>query len=159
MTIIFVLFMLPQVCSSRSDPGSGYFFQADIKTWLGVIGGLVVLVVVGYIAFYFKQILEWIRGPQPNQQVPEIPMQQVPEVPMQLVPDIGSSVPMQPFLEFRGNIEMPEEMDCAICLAYFTDEDMVRALPGCGHAFHVEYIDGWLAGNPSCPLCRENVQL
>ncbi|CAM8915536.1 unnamed protein product [Rhodiola kirilowii] len=44
--------------------------------------------------------------------------------------------------------------DCAICLAEFVDGDEIRVLPQCGHGFHAECVDTWLASHSSCPSCR-----
>lgn len=48
--------------------------------------------------------------------------------------------------------------DCAVCLAEFEQGEEARALPRCGHRFHVECIDAWFRGNSTCPLCRADVQ-
>jgi len=45
--------------------------------------------------------------------------------------------------------------DCAICLGEFVDGDELRALPQCGHTFHVSCIDTWLGSHSSCPSCRQ----
>ncbi|XP_021846848.1 RING-H2 finger protein ATL80 isoform X2 [Spinacia oleracea] len=47
--------------------------------------------------------------------------------------------------------------DCAICLTEFSDGDMMRILPRCGHAFHITCIDTWLGSHSSCPSCRQLV--
>nr|GEV99482.1 RING-H2 finger protein ATL65 [Tanacetum cinerariifolium] len=47
--------------------------------------------------------------------------------------------------------------ECAVCLLEFEDDDYVRTLPVCFHAFHVECIDVWLRCHANCPLCRANV--
>ncbi|XP_078430733.1 RING/U-box superfamily protein [Wolffia australiana] len=44
--------------------------------------------------------------------------------------------------------------ECAVCLIEFEDGDSLRALPVCGHAFHVDCIDVWLRSHANCPLCR-----
>ncbi|XP_062220758.1 RING-H2 finger protein ATL1-like [Phragmites australis] len=44
--------------------------------------------------------------------------------------------------------------ECAVCLSEFEEEERVRMLPSCLHAFHVDCIDTWLQGNANCPLCR-----
>ncbi|KAM0839217.1 hypothetical protein ACQ4PT_060459 [Festuca glaucescens] len=46
------------------------------------------------------------------------------------------------------------QFDCAVCLSEFADDDRLRLLPPCGHAFHVACIDTWLASTSTCPLCR-----
>ncbi|XP_020158672.1 RING-H2 finger protein ATL13 [Aegilops tauschii subsp. strangulata] len=47
-----------------------------------------------------------------------------------------------------------DPFDCAVCLCEFADDDRLRLLPKCSHAFHVECIDTWLLSHSTCPLCR-----
>lgn len=47
--------------------------------------------------------------------------------------------------------------DCAVCLLEFEDNDYVRTLPVCSHAFHVDCIDIWLRSHANCPLCRARI--
>ncbi|CAA7399584.1 unnamed protein product [Spirodela intermedia] len=66
------------------------------------------------------------------------------------------SIPRLPFhaaAAAAGGGEFPA--DCPICLAEFADNDEIRVLPRCGHAFHVTCVDVWLRGHPSCPSCRQ----
>ncbi|CAL5432717.1 unnamed protein product [Camellia sinensis] len=46
---------------------------------------------------------------------------------------------------------------CVVCLNEFQELDMVRVLPNCGHAFHLDCIDIWLQSNANCPLCRSSI--
>ncbi|KAJ1282042.1 hypothetical protein BS78_03G019700 [Paspalum vaginatum] len=48
--------------------------------------------------------------------------------------------------------------DCAVCLSELADGDKVRALPSCGHVFHVECVDAWLRSRTTCPVCRADVR-
>ncbi|KAL5230418.1 hypothetical protein ABZP36_029194 [Zizania latifolia] len=41
----------------------------------------------------------------------------------------------------------------------FRDDDELRLLPACRHAFHSRCVDPWLRANPSCPLCRASISL
>lgn len=43
---------------------------------------------------------------------------------------------------------------CVVCLNEFQESDMLRLLPKCSHAFHLDCIDVWLLSNSNCPLCR-----
>ncbi|XP_047963922.1 RING-H2 finger protein ATL70-like [Salvia hispanica] len=43
---------------------------------------------------------------------------------------------------------------CSICLADYKPSDMLRALPDCGHYFHLRCVNPWLRLHPTCPLCR-----
>ncbi|KDP46198.1 hypothetical protein JCGZ_10038 [Jatropha curcas] len=49
--------------------------------------------------------------------------------------------------------------DCAVCLLEFEENDYVRTLPVCSHAFHVDCIDIWLRSHANCPLCRARIFL
>lgn len=44
--------------------------------------------------------------------------------------------------------------DCSVCLSEFEDDESLRLLPKCNHAFHVPCIDTWLRSHKNCPLCR-----
>ncbi|RCV27403.1 hypothetical protein SEVIR_5G326200v4 [Setaria viridis] len=48
--------------------------------------------------------------------------------------------------------------ECAICLGNVQEGEVVRALPACGHVFHVPCVDTWLASSSSCPVCRAEVE-
>ncbi|GAV80914.1 zf-RING_2 domain-containing protein, partial [Cephalotus follicularis] len=50
-------------------------------------------------------------------------------------------------------------LECAICLAEFNDEDLLRLLTVCYHVFHQECIDLWLQSHKTCPVCRGNLDL
>ncbi|XP_062194948.1 putative RING-H2 finger protein ATL49 [Phragmites australis] len=50
-----------------------------------------------------------------------------------------------------------DPFDCAVCLCEFADDDRLRLLPKCSHAFHVDCIDTWLLSHSTCPLCRSSL--
>ncbi|KAI0494472.1 hypothetical protein KFK09_024610 [Dendrobium nobile] len=45
--------------------------------------------------------------------------------------------------------------ECSICLNQIEPGERVRLLPNCGHCFHVQCVDRWLAVRSSCPTCRQ----
>ncbi|XP_019056702.1 PREDICTED: RING-H2 finger protein ATL52-like [Tarenaya hassleriana] len=47
--------------------------------------------------------------------------------------------------------------DCSVCLSEFQENESLRLLPKCNHAFHVPCIDTWLKSHSNCPLCRANL--
>ncbi|KAJ9536951.1 hypothetical protein OSB04_029684 [Centaurea solstitialis] len=49
--------------------------------------------------------------------------------------------------------------DCSVCLGEFQEDESIRVLPKCSHAFHVYCIDTWLKTHLNCPLCRAKVCL
>lgn len=50
-----------------------------------------------------------------------------------------------------------EGTDCAVCLSEFQENESLRLLPKCSHAFHLPCIDTWLRSQSNCPLCRASV--
>lgn len=50
-------------------------------------------------------------------------------------------------------------MDCVVCLSEFQEDETLRLLPKCGHAFHPDCIDMWLFSHTTCPLCRSSLLL
>ncbi|KAK3439146.1 hypothetical protein EUGRSUZ_C03790, partial [Eucalyptus grandis] len=59
-----------------------------------------------------------------------------------------------PFFRFSSLRGSKEGLECAVCLSKFEDVEILRLLPQCKHAFHIECIDRWLENHSSCPICR-----
>ncbi|GFP86785.1 RING-H2 finger protein atl54 [Phtheirospermum japonicum] len=47
--------------------------------------------------------------------------------------------------------------DCSVCLSEFQEDETLRLLPKCNHAFHVTCIDTWLRSHTNCPMCRAGI--
>ncbi|KAK1439471.1 hypothetical protein QVD17_05289 [Tagetes erecta] len=58
---------------------------------------------------------------------------------------------------FKYGTEDGVDSDCAVCLGMFQQDESLRLLPACRHAFHVVCIDTWLRSHTNCPLCRAPV--
>lgn len=64
---------------------------------------------------------------------------------------IINSITVCKYNKFDGLIEGTE---CSVCLNEFHEDEMLRLLPKCSHAFHINCIDTWLRSHTNCPLCR-----
>eukprot|EP00257_Ricinus_communis_P001227 XP_002511366.2 RING-H2 finger protein ATL43 [Ricinus communis] len=64
------------------------------------------------------------------------------------------SLPIFRFSSLRGQ---KDGLECAVCLTRFEPPEVLRLLPKCKHAFHVECVDTWLDAHSTCPLCRYRV--
>ncbi|KAJ4801838.1 hypothetical protein LUZ62_053084 [Rhynchospora pubera] len=62
-----------------------------------------------------------------------------------------------PVFLYKAIIGLKDPFDCAVCLCEFNQEDKLRLLPKCSHAFHLECIDTWLLSHSTCPLCRRSL--
>jgi hypothetical protein len=50
-----------------------------------------------------------------------------------------------------------DEHKCSVCYCNYENSETLRTLP-CGHQFHADCIDGWLADNPTCPMCKVSIK-
>ncbi|KAK8526475.1 hypothetical protein V6N13_017505 [Hibiscus sabdariffa] len=62
-----------------------------------------------------------------------------------------------PVFLYKEIMGLKEPFDCAVCLCEFLEDDKLRLLPLCSHAFHIDCIDTWLMSNSTCPLCRGTI--
>ncbi|KAE8685626.1 Tetratricopeptide repeat-containing protein, putative isoform 1 [Hibiscus syriacus] len=46
---------------------------------------------------------------------------------------------------------------CSVCLGDYQEEDKLQQIPACGHTFHMDCLDHWLANHATCPLCRLSI--
>jgi len=59
--------------------------------------------------------------------------------------------------EYKSNGKYLTNTDCPVCLESFVEKETIKLLP-CGHGFHPECIEPWIAGRKdSCPICRQSV--
>ncbi|KAL6182738.1 hypothetical protein ACLB2K_044151 [Fragaria x ananassa] len=74
-------------------------------------------------------------------------------------PDPVASLPVFAFSTIKSRRESSAAADCAVCLSKFEDDDQLRLLPLCCHAFHVSCVDTWLRSQQTCPLADCSVGL
>ncbi|KAG2651636.1 E3 ubiquitin-protein ligase EL5-like [Panicum virgatum] len=75
-------------------------------------------------------------------------------------PELLRSLPVTVYRAAAAGSKGAEEegtVECAVCLAELEDGEAARFLPRCGHGFHAECVDTWLASHTTCPLCRLTV--
>ncbi|KAL9463974.1 hypothetical protein AB3S75_001719 [Citrus x aurantiifolia] len=56
--------------------------------------------------------------------------------------------------KYKKDVGLIEGTDCSVCLSEFQEDESLRLLPKCSHAFHISCIDTWLRSHTNCPLCR-----
>jgi E3 ubiquitin-protein ligase RNF38/44 len=59
--------------------------------------------------------------------------------------------------KYKKNDGLVDVTDCSVCLNEFQDDESIRLLPKCSHAFHLPCIDTWLKSHSNCPLCRASI--
>ncbi|KAK9049691.1 hypothetical protein SSX86_031340 [Deinandra increscens subsp. villosa] len=71
-----------------------------------------------------------------------------------LQPSVINALTVVRFSKINNGGGVVEGTDCSVCLTEFEDDDTLRLLPKCNHAFHMSCIDTWLRSHTNCPLCR-----
>lgn len=57
-------------------------------------------------------------------------------------------------IKYKKGEGLIEGTECSVCLNEFQEDETLRLLPKCNHAFHIPCIDTWLRSHTNCPLCR-----
>ncbi|KAL8124109.1 RING-H2 finger protein ATL7-like [Apium graveolens] len=65
---------------------------------------------------------------------------------------------MLPVIVFKQSFSV-KDTQCSVCLGDYQAEDKLQQMPVCGHTFHMDCIDLWLATHTTCPLCRLSLLL
>ncbi|OMO77627.1 Zinc finger, RING-type, partial [Corchorus olitorius] len=63
---------------------------------------------------------------------------------------------MLPIIIYKETFSI-KDSQCSVCLGEYQAEDKLQQIPACGHTFHMDCIDHWLANHTTCPLCRLSV--
>ncbi|XP_058179584.1 E3 ubiquitin-protein ligase ATL31-like isoform X2 [Rhododendron vialii] len=74
-----------------------------------------------------------------------------------LNPAVIKSFPLFNYSEIKHLKIGKGAVSCAVCVSEFGDNERLRLLPKCDHAFHPECIDPWLASHSTCPICRASL--
>ncbi|KAJ7559198.1 hypothetical protein O6H91_04G074100 [Diphasiastrum complanatum] len=142
---------MPVVVTSQTQAGlaNQKKFQPSGLVFVGVILVVAALVFILFLAWdqvkkYIKSIF---RGPLRG------PAQQLQNICDGIDPEVLEAFPIVCFSSLN---ESKIDMDCAVCLSLFKDNEMLRLLPSCKHGFHLHCIESWLRSHSTCPLCRRN---
>ncbi|XP_068661153.1 RING-H2 finger protein ATL1-like [Aristolochia californica] len=131
---------------------------------LGIIA--TALLLIGYYVFAIKFCLNWHRfdflrrissNREPRTGDPLIVYAPTIQSNRGLDESVIRSIPI---FQFKKGVEDGKEKnwnECAVCLNEFEEDERLRILPSCSHAFHIDCIDTWFESNANCPLCRSSI--
>ncbi|GAB4861307.1 hypothetical protein Ancab_036468 [Ancistrocladus abbreviatus] len=84
----------------------------------------------------------------------------VAEYPIWLITTVGleqSIINSITVVRYKKGDGLIEGRECSVCLSEFEEDETLRLLPKCNHAFHMGCIDTWLRSHINCPLCRASI--
>ncbi|XP_019174126.1 PREDICTED: RING-H2 finger protein ATL54-like [Ipomoea nil] len=151
-----------QVKSSGNGSGN----SREITIAAALVGGFVLLI-LGYYLVIVKNCFGWIRRRRPeegrrpegeNQEFLDENRGPVIDHPIWYIRTIGlqpSVINTITIFQYKpGDDRLIEGTECSVCLNEFQEDETLRLLPKCNHAFHIRCIDTWLRSHTNCPLCR-----
>ncbi|KAK7385341.1 hypothetical protein VNO78_31057 [Psophocarpus tetragonolobus] len=166
----------PYTCYSNPD----YFFSPPppsishssstqvnhISSYLIILVTLfgVIFLVIGFYVIKVKCYAAWcgwrLNGSVPSQSdttAEEFLNENQVDHPVWLIATVGlqqSIINSITVCKYKKNEGLVEGTECSVCLNEFQEEETLRLLPKCNHAFHIPCIDTWLRSHTNCPLCR-----
>lgn len=142
-----------------------HHFSPFLVSLFAVLAAVIVLVVCYalYVRYYVGRSRPRGRGPQEPETsvihdefldhdlgpVLDHPIWYIRTVGLQ--PSVISAITVCKYKKGEGLIDGTE---CSVCLSEFEEDETLRLLPKCSHAFHVPCIDTWLRSHTNCPMCR-----
>ncbi|XVF39584.1 hypothetical protein PTKIN_Ptkin01aG0045500 [Pterospermum kingtungense] len=143
-----------------------HYISPFVIVFVSVLASFFLL--VGYYVIIVKSCFGWCCSrnnynsqPQPQTDVDEelLDENRV-DHPIWFITTVGlqqsiiNSITICKYKKGEGLIEGTE---CSVCLNEFQEDETVRLLPKCNHAFHISCIDTWLRAHTNCPLCRAHI--
>ncbi|XP_031247219.1 RING-H2 finger protein ATL29-like [Pistacia vera] len=121
---------------------------------------LLVFFFVGFFTIYFcRCFMENIINSMNNRNSPSENVVGSSFVNQGLDPSLVQSFPTFQYSTVKDFRREKYGLECAICLAEFEDNNLLRLLTVCYHVFHQECIDLWLSSHKTCPVCRRDLDL
>lgn len=152
----------PQWCTVFFPPppdssGSGTYFSPLVVSVIVILASALVL--VSYFTV-FKKSCSQRRLPGSNSRSGDENRDRIDNVLSRNALPAGleeSVIELIAVCKYKKEEGVVEGTKCLVCLSDFQDDESLRLLPKCNHAFHLPCIDTWLKSHSSCPLCRANV--
>ncbi|WCJ30193.1 RING/U-box superfamily protein [Euphorbia peplus] len=149
----------PVVQKSNLDSSSNGVFDLNDKISPSVLLIIIILAIIFFVSGLLHLLVRFLL--RPGSRDPD-ELDSVTALQGQLqqlfhLHDSGvdqSFIDTLPVFKYKSIIGLKNPFDCAVCLCEFEDEDKLRLLPKCSHAFHMDCIDTWLLSHSTCPLCR-----
>ncbi|KAF3672160.1 RING-H2 finger protein ATL54-like [Capsicum chacoense] len=108
-----------------------------------------------FCAYTIHKLCNSRTSSQPEQQVVAEEEQQFGDI--QTVGLQQSVISAITIRKYKRGERLIEGAECSICLSEFKEDETLRILPKCNHAFHMPCIDTWLRSHTNCPICRAGI--
>ncbi|XP_057447183.1 E3 ubiquitin-protein ligase ATL42 [Lotus japonicus] len=150
--VLSILFIHVRAQSANSSPDDAVSnFQPSLAVVIGILG---VMFSVTFVLLMLAKLCNRNRISHPLHQNQQATLLRSRSRFSGIDKTVIESLPFFRFSSLRGS---KEGLECAVCLSKFEDVEILRLLPKCKHAFHIDCIDHWLEKHSTCPICRHKV--
>ncbi|KAF3672161.1 RING-H2 finger protein ATL54-like [Capsicum chacoense] len=141
---------LPQNFTTEVPHSQSPYIHTDFifLILLFIVVGIALYICCSFIIHKFRNSR---TSSQPEQQVEVVEGQLSDIQTVGLQQSVISAITIRKYKRGEGLIEGTE---CSVCLSEFQEDETLRILPKCNHAFHIPCIDTWLRSHTNCPVCR-----
>lgn len=154
---------LPPIIITQASPVSDYAFPTFAIVVLSILA--TVLLLLAYFTFLTKccsnwhqlNPLRWINISVLRARENEDPFIALSPTMWNRGLDESTIREIPSFQFIKGEGDDQTVYGCVVCLIEFQEHDVLKILPSCNHAFHLDCIDVWLQTNANCPLCRSSI--
>ncbi|XP_030534940.1 E3 ubiquitin-protein ligase ATL31-like [Rhodamnia argentea] len=136
--------------SSSSNPAYGSFNPS-----VGLVM-VVIIVILFLLASFSAYVLNCSPAPEGSIGRAVRSLRRL-GAPRGLDPAVLETFPTAVYSAVKGHKVGEASLECAVCLNDFEDDDTLRLIPKCDHAFHPDCIGEWLASHTTCPVCRADL--
>ncbi|XP_014504216.1 putative RING-H2 finger protein ATL12 [Vigna radiata var. radiata] len=157
--IMTVLFFISNVQAQNNDTDSMQDLPQPVHpSKMVVVVALSILFTVSFLLLVYIRFRRSIPLELSNRRSPDSPNFQAQTQSRSRHSGIDKKViEALPFFMFSSLKGSKQGLECTVCLSQFEDTEILRLLPKCKHAFHMNCIDKWLESHSTCPLCRNNI--
>ncbi|KAL6635162.1 hypothetical protein ACP70R_027833 [Stipagrostis hirtigluma subsp. patula] len=166
---LLVALVAVALAAASAQPAGGYdddYMSGQVRVSKAMIALLAaVIAVFVFIAcstIYLRHCTGYAASPDADRAVPNfdafVSRSRRLRRPRGLHAEVVEAFPTMRYAEAKAlRVGKGGALECAVCLSEFEDDERLRLLPKCSHAFHPDCIGEWLASHVTCPVCRCNL--
>ncbi|XP_058213774.1 putative RING-H2 finger protein ATL12 [Rhododendron vialii] len=154
LILLFPL-LLSVFCYVEAQPSAGQNGANFDPSFAAVIVFLIFMIILSVLLAIYTRFWYRARAVRNNQRIPDGLARPGPRS-SGIDKTVIESLPFFKFSALRG---LRGGLECAVCLSKFEDIEVLRLLPKCKHAFHINCVDQWLESHSTCPLCRQRISV
>ncbi|KAK7339399.1 hypothetical protein VNO77_20063 [Canavalia gladiata] len=139
------------VLATDDDTDSGFEFSPLVVVVIGILASTFILVTYyTIIARFCRHRGDTVNHEDGNNELGQVSSSSDSGLDVALIKSIT-------VCKYNKGGGLVEGNDCSVCLSEFEENESLRLLPKCNHAFHLPCIDTWLKSHSTCPLCRSTI--